>query len=75
MEFKRRGYGTQLLQHLRNIYPPNTHYLGLCRQANQPALQFLLKQGASYMKTDEIATKYGYHPSFYAAFEFVDTIP
>jgi GNAT superfamily N-acetyltransferase len=74
LEFKRRGYGAQLLQHLRNTYPPNTQYWGLCRRANRPALQFYLKQGARFMESDEVATKYDYDPSFYAAFEFVDPI-
>jgi len=27
------------------------------------------------MKNDEVATKYGYDPTFYAGFEFVDTVP
>ncbi|UJR29187.1 hypothetical protein I4U23_010401 [Adineta vaga] len=72
---KRRGYGGQLLQHLRDIYPPNTHYYGLCRRANRPALQFYLKLGADFMKNDEIATKYGYDPELYAGFKFVDAVP
>ncbi len=75
LESKRRGYGTQLLQHLRNIYPPNTQYWGLCGRTNRPALQFCLKQGARFMENDEIAEKYGYDPLLYAGFDFVDTIP
>jgi len=75
LDIKRRGYGAQLLQHLRNIYPPHTQYWGLCRRANRPALQFYLKQGAKFMKNDEVAQKYGYDPSLYAGFEFVDTVP
>jgi GNAT superfamily N-acetyltransferase len=75
LDIKRRGYGAQLLQHLRSIYPPHTQYWGLCRRANRPALQFYLKQGAKFMKNDEVAQKYGYDPSLYAGFEFVDTVP
>ncbi|CAF4407713.1 unnamed protein product [Rotaria sp. Silwood2] len=74
LDIKRRGYGVQLLQHLRNIYPPNTYYWGLCRRANRPALQFYLKNGAKFMTDDDVATKYGYDPTLYAGFEFLDTI-
>ncbi|CAF1422124.1 unnamed protein product [Adineta steineri] len=72
---KRRGYGAQLLKHLRDIYPANTKYWGLCRRANRPALQFYLKLGAQFMENDDIATKYGYNPELYTGFEFVDTVP
>jgi GNAT superfamily N-acetyltransferase len=74
LDVKRRGYGAQLLQHLRNLYPLNTQYWGLCRRANWPALQFYLRQGATFMKDDDVATKYGYDPKLYAGFEFADTV-
>ncbi|CAF1053596.1 unnamed protein product [Rotaria sordida] len=74
LDIKRRGYGVQLLQHLRQVYPPNTHYWGLCRRANRPALQFYLKNGAKFMNDDDVATKYGYDPTLYAGFEFLDTV-
>jgi ribosomal protein S18 acetylase RimI-like enzyme len=75
LDIKRRGHGGQLLQHLRNIYPSNTRYVGLCRRSNKPALHFYLKQGANFMEDDEVASKYEYNPTLYAGFEFVDTVP
>lgn len=75
---KRKGYGTRLLQHLREIYPSGTYYWGLCRRANEPAVQFYLRQGASCMdkdKVEEAAKKYGYDPELYDGFEFVDKDP
>ncbi|CAF1251652.1 unnamed protein product [Rotaria sp. Silwood1] len=74
LDVKRRGYGVQLLQHLRHVYPPNTYYWGLCRRANRPALQFYLKNGAKFMNNDDVATKYGYDPTLYAGFEFFDPV-
>ena len=71
-EAKRRGYGAHLLQHLRNVYPRGTTYLGLCRRANTPAIHFYLKQGANLMGDDEIALKYKYDPILYTGFQFVD---
>lgn len=74
LDNKRRGFGAQLLKHLRDIYPPNTYYWGLCRRANRPALQFYLKHGATFMKDDDVAMKYGYDPTLYTGFEFVDNV-
>lgn len=73
-EQKRRGYGAQLLQHLRTIYPPGTFYWGLCRRANRPAVNFYLKLGASFIDNEEVAKKYGYDSSLYAGFQFTDVI-
>ncbi|CAF5032121.1 unnamed protein product [Rotaria sp. Silwood1] len=55
LDVKRRGYGVQLLQHLRHVYPPNTYYWGLCRRANRPALRSvvnicILKHVKEYLK-------------------------
>ncbi|CAF1534091.1 unnamed protein product [Rotaria sp. Silwood1] len=74
-DIKRKGYGTQLLLHLRTIYPPGTHYWGLCRRANRPAVQFYIRQGAKYIKDDDVANKYGYDPNLYTGFEFDDPTP
>lgn len=71
-ESKRRGYGARLLQYLRTIYPPGTYYWGLCRRANKPAVSFYMKLGATFMKDDEVATKYKYDPKLYTGFEFID---
>lgn len=74
-ELKRRGFGGQLLLHLRNVYPPNTKYVGLCRRSNYPARNFYLKLGAKFMDDDTVARKYKYNSDLYAGFEFVDTMP
>ena len=68
--YKRRGYGTQLLQHLRVLYPPGTTYHGLCRQANVPAIQFYLKIGASIIDSKPLAEKYHYDPKIYTGLQF-----
>lgn len=71
--YKRRGYGRQLLQHLRVIYPQGTTYHGLCRRANTPAIQFYLKAGAILIDSEPLAKKYRYNPEIYTALEFKDT--
>jgi hypothetical protein len=72
-DMKRKGYGCQLLQNVRQMYPPNTLFWVLCRRADQPALQFYINQGAKFMKDFDIAKKYGYDPELYIGLEFVAT--
>lgn len=70
---KRKGYGSRLLQHLRDVYPRGTNYVGLCRRANEPAIQFYLKLGAKFMESTEVAKKYNYDPELYIGFRFCDS--
>ncbi|CAF1629247.1 unnamed protein product [Didymodactylos carnosus] len=41
---KRKGFGALLLRYLISVYPPGKTYTGLCRRANDPALQFYMKK-------------------------------
>ncbi|CAF1342539.1 unnamed protein product [Didymodactylos carnosus] len=69
---KRKGFGGLLLQHLLMVYPTGKTYTGLCRRANDPALQFYIKNGAVIMPDDVVAQKYGYDPVKYLGFQYVD---
>ena len=71
---KRNGYGSRLLQHLREVYPPGTTYVGLCRRANDPAIQFYLKLGAKFIDNKEVAEKYHYDPELYSVLQFQDAM-
>ena len=69
---KQCGYGSRLIQHLREVYPPGTYYWGLCRRANKPAVSFYAKQGAKFIDDKNVADTKGYDSSLYAGFEFTD---
>lgn len=70
---KQCGYGSRLIQHLREVYPRGTYYWGLCRRANKPAVNFYVKLGAKFISDKTVANKKGYDSTLYAGFEFTDT--
>ena len=74
-DVQRRGYARQLFQHILDRYPKNTRYRGIIRRANQPALQFFVKHGATFLDNHLLATEYGYDPALYVGFQFFETIP
>lgn len=71
--YKRRGFGSKLLRGLFEFFPSQTKFVGLCRRANRPALQFYLKNGARYCDDPEIAKKWDYPPDLYVGLEFTGT--
>ena len=73
-DLKRQGCASQLLQHLRQMYPNTVKYYSLLRRINQPALKLFLKHGATIVPDEQIERDYQHDPKEYIAIELTHSI-
>ena len=65
--FKRQGYGSLFMSHLRATFGPTVTYEVLTRRVNKPAVDFYARYGAQVIDDKQIVV-YGYDPKDFIGF-------